>query len=73
MPWETGFMDGLKSKVAICPFIDNSNTEEFIGQEYLGIYPYVTYAPTTTSPIPYLWIQTNSYTYVSFDKWLLPK
>jgi hypothetical protein len=70
MPWETGLMDGLKSKVAICPFIDYSSTDQFTGQEYLGIYPYVTHARKRTSTEEYLWIQTDVNTYKLFDDWL---
>jgi hypothetical protein len=73
MPWETGLMDGLKSRVAICPFLDNSDTEQFSGQEYLGIYPYVTRANAENSTKEYLWIQTDSNTYIKFDDWLAGK
>ena len=38
MPWETGLMDGLTNKVAICPFVDNSNTNIFQGQELSVVY-----------------------------------
>ena len=43
MPWELGYFDGIKNKrVAILP-IDKGNTsnENFEGQEYLGLYFYV--------------------------------
>jgi hypothetical protein len=70
MPWETGLMDGLKNRVAICPFFDYSNTNQFVGQEYLGIYPYVTIDKTTTSTREYLWIQIDANIYVKFDDWL---
>jgi hypothetical protein len=70
MPWETGLMDGLKNRVAICPFSDNSRTNQFVGQEYLGIYPYITIDKTTTSTNEYLWIQIDANTYVKFDDWL---
>jgi len=70
MPWETGLMDGLKNRVAICPFIDTSETDSFSGQEYLGIYPYVTINTTVGSNTEYLWIRNNINTYVRFDFWL---
>jgi hypothetical protein len=70
MPWETGLMDGLKNRVAICPFLDTSNTNQFIGQEYLGIYPYVTIDKSTNSTKEYLWIQIDRDIYVKFDDWL---
>ena len=44
-PWELGFVDGLKDRVAILPILNN-DVNEYRGQEYLGIYPYVVYAKT---------------------------
>lgn len=43
MPWELGYFDGKKNKkVAILPINkDNSSNENFEGQEYLGLYFYV--------------------------------
>lgn len=42
MPWELGYFDGIKNKVAILPIIEsNISADAFLGQEYLGIYPYV--------------------------------
>jgi hypothetical protein len=39
MPWELGFFDGLKGseRVSIMP-LDSSGGDEFIGEEYLGLY-----------------------------------
>jgi hypothetical protein len=46
MPWELGFCDGLHGRVAIVPVTDQEQTSEsFQGQEYLGIYPYLTLRP----------------------------
>ena len=41
MPWELGFFDGLKGKVAIVP-VTRETQSAFRGEEYLGLYPYVT-------------------------------
>jgi hypothetical protein len=42
MPWELGFFDGFKGRVAIVPLNENQfDINEFKGQEYLGIYPYL--------------------------------
>jgi len=38
MPWELGFFDGFRQKVAVCPITSNSSFE---GREYLGLYPVV--------------------------------
>ena len=42
MPWELGYFDGHKGRVAILPIKKNNNDTEYKGQEYLGIYPYIT-------------------------------
>lgn len=36
LPWEVGFFDGYNGKVAIIPVTE---TGDFTGQEYLGLYP----------------------------------
>lgn len=36
MPWELGYFDGLRGKVAVCPISSNPS---FVGREYLGLYP----------------------------------
>ncbi|WP_310347118.1 toll-Interleukin receptor, partial [Pelomonas aquatica] len=42
MPWELGFFDGYQpGGVAIFPLLDKE-TDVFVGQEYLGLYPTVT-------------------------------
>ena len=43
MPWELGYFDGKKQKVAILPVFESDRaTNSYSGQEYLGLYPYVT-------------------------------
>jgi hypothetical protein len=41
MPWECGYFDGLKGKVAICPASKTQTENSYKGQEYLGLYPYI--------------------------------
>jgi len=44
MPWELGYFDGIKNKrVAVLPISRNNNSfsEYFKGQEYLGLYCWV--------------------------------
>jgi hypothetical protein len=40
MPWELGYFDGFRAAVAIFPILKSSG-DSFVGQEYLGLYPYV--------------------------------
>ncbi len=69
MPWETGFMDGFNGKVAICPLVSGSQTE-YEGQEYLGIYPYISEGQIKGRSEIILWIKESTKKYVSFTKWL---
>lgn len=53
MPWELGYFDGHNGAVAIFP-VTRVQQDDFKGQEYLGLYPYVDKALATsfvTSPI----------------------
>lgn len=74
MPWELGYMDGKKDKAAILPIFQNDDTStgDYVGQEYLGIYPYAIEAETTKG-INKIWICESSDIYTSFDKWLTGK
>lgn len=68
MPWELGYMDGYKSKAAILPIAQYS-TDNYQGQEYLGIYPYVDVANDNTQN-KRLWVRKSPTIYVNFDSWL---
>lgn len=71
MPWELGYFDALKGKVAILPISSSSETtNEYRGQEYLGLYPYVTKDPIKGSGKITLWVHENANTYIVFEKWL---
>lgn len=68
MPWETGLMDGMKGRVAICPLMEDSNNN-FNGQEYLSLYPFLSYDKAIPSGKDTLWINKGS-EYVNFTSWL---
>jgi len=85
MPWELGYFDGLKHRVAILPvlsevkkykaFMENGKvvyidpSNTYNGQEYLGLYPYVVRDKNTESKEA-LWIHESENKYIVFDKWL---
>lgn len=69
MPWELGYFDGKKEKAAILP-ISDSTTNHYSGQEYLGLYPYVTKDPMQGSGNETLWIHESALTYITFEAWL---
>lgn len=71
MPWELGFKDGHNQKAAILP-IAQTDTQSYVGQEYLGVYPYITEDVAAGSdPRKRLWVRRSSTCYVLFDSWLL--
>ena len=70
MPWELGFKDGHNQKAAILP-IAQTDTQSYVGQEYLGVYPYITEdAATGSDPRKRLWMRRSTTCYVLFDSWL---
>jgi hypothetical protein len=71
MPWELGYFDGHKGRVAILPLVpDYTMSDTYAGQEYLGIYPYVTRSPAQDAPGDRLWVHWSSDWYVVFEAWL---
>lgn len=68
MPWELGYKDGASNRAAVLPIVD-LRSEKFHGQEYLGLYPYVTRARNNRGELQ-LWIETSDGKFVSFDSWL---
>lgn len=68
MPWELGFKDGQSNRSAILPLKDEVEIG-FKGQEYLGVYPYVTQQRSTINEEK-LWVRRSSTCYVVFDTWL---
>lgn len=70
MPWELGLMDGLKERVAICPLTrEVYEADDYRGQEYLGIYPYISETKTDKGQIA-LWVNDDKKHFVIFEEWL---
>jgi hypothetical protein len=70
MPWELGYFDGIKGKVAIMPISDAPGySDSFHGQEYLGLYSYITKTPDSQQQMR-LWVNEDTNTYVILDAWL---
>lgn len=70
MPWECGYFDGFKEKVAIVPIEKQSYSNEYKGQEYLGLYPYCVQSNNTNGK-SMLWIHKNKSSYISYDTWVV--
>jgi len=70
MPWECGFFDGKKEKVAIVPIQETSANNSYFGQEYLGLYPYVVQQQSNLNK-EILWVRKSNTTYLDYDTWVL--
>lgn len=70
MPWECGYFDGVKGRVAICPIVMQGTHYEYKGQEYLGLYPYIQKATPQGGTSPTLWVYETRTKYVIYRKWL---
>ncbi len=62
MPWETGFFDGKRGKVAILPVI-NDDKSGFIGREYLDLYPFVDFYKNE------VWLNVDNKT-LQYKRWI---
>jgi hypothetical protein len=68
MKWELGYKDAHNSRVAVLPVV-GSMTENYDGQQFLGLYPYVSDGADTGQK-ERLWIHRNEKRYIQFDSWL---
>jgi hypothetical protein len=66
MPWELGYMDAFtSSRVAVVPMVEDADaSKDFIGQEYLGLYPYLDKTGTSFR------VHTSAVKYTQFPDWL---
>lgn len=69
MPWECGFFDGKKEKVAIVPIQESSNSNSYSGQEYLGLYPYVV-KEMSRGGAEKLYVRKSNSRYIDYDSWV---
>jgi hypothetical protein len=69
MPWECGFFDGRKEKVAIVPIQTSSASNSYTGQEYLGLYPYIVKQNSSQNKET-LWVRKSNSSYVAYDAWV---
>lgn len=69
MPWECGYFDGIKSKVAIVPVVRYSSDDKYRGQEYLGLYPYGQKMKSQGGK-DLLYIFEDEKKYLPYDNWI---
>ncbi|TOM52003.1 hypothetical protein CGH72_19665 [Vibrio parahaemolyticus] len=72
MPWECGYFDGIKEKVAILPVKQYSFNDGYLGQEYLSLYPYCVKGNNTHGK-ERLWIHKDKEYYLAYEIWLETK
>jgi TIR domain len=73
MPWELGYFDGLKGRVAILPLTpDKEYDDTYRGREYLGVYPYVSENRSDRNR-ECIWINETPDRYVNISYWLRGK
>ncbi|MDZ7831782.1 MAG: toll/interleukin-1 receptor domain-containing protein [Desulfobacterales bacterium] len=69
--WELGYCDGKINRVAILPIKEShDNSDEFSGNEYLGLYPYIVKEYSRKTGSMALWVSESSKKYVIIDNWL---
>lgn len=71
-PWELGVGDGIHNgKACILPILEEDG-ENFKGQEYLGLYPYIDYASTQGYNTKHFWVTDpqNTNKYVLLKDWI---
>jgi hypothetical protein len=69
MPWECGYIDGKVGLSAILPLTESKNYN-YTGQEYLGIYPYITEETIKGTTTNILWVNQSNNVYCKFSEWL---
>lgn len=70
MPWECGYFDGVKGRVAICPIVMQGTKSEYTGQEYLGLYPYIQKDKPDGETSFTLWVHETRTKYMIYSAWL---
>jgi len=73
MPWELGYFDGIKGRIAVLPIARFSDNNAYKGTEYLGLYPYVTRDQIEGKDLETLWIRESTSKYIDIGNWLKGK
>jgi hypothetical protein len=71
MPWELGYFDALKGRVAIVPIAEEGepSSDKYIGQEYLGLYSYIV-PGRSDAGVDRLWVHSSEKEYINLKDWL---
>lgn len=71
-PWELGYFDGKKNgRCCILPIVES---QTFLGQEYLGLYPFLDYEKNNLTGRQEFWVNNqDDGKYVTLKEWLAGK
>lgn len=70
MPWELGYFDGFKGKVAVIPVKETpQSTDNYKGVEFVGLYPYVSIT-SNEKGIATGYVNESEDKYVTFKEWI---
>lgn len=72
-PWELGLFDGISNgKCCILPIVKQQKDTTYSGQEYLGMYPYLSYDQIEGSDEGTFWVMdaSNPDKYANLSSWL---
>ncbi len=71
MPWELGYSDALHGRVAIVPISQyETEADSYKGQEYLGLYPYITLSGIKGRQGEVFWVNESTSVYTTLLEWL---
>lgn len=71
MPWELGFSDALHGRVAVVPISQyDTEADSYKGQEYLGLYPYITLSGIKGQNGKVFWVNESTSVYTTLLEWL---
>lgn len=70
MPWELGYMDGKKGQVAIFPISTRPDAMDYMGVEYLEMYPFMDWGYDEDASFG-VWVNNPvTKNYIPFAHWL---
>ena len=72
-PWELGLFDGISSGMCcILPILKGTEQNRYRGQEYLGMYPYLSYTKYANSDEWTFWVNDseNPQKYATLKAWI---
>ena len=73
-PWELGLFDGISGGMCcILPILKDADRNRYLGQEYLGMYPYLSYTKYANRDEWTFWVEDpeNPQKYTTLKSWII--